>query len=260
MNNYRLENKKAIVTGASRGIGASIAKKLASEGCEVAVLYNNSRSEAEKVVNNIIENGGKAKVYKCDVSDVHSVNFVVKEILADMGGIDILVNNAGRMINGNILSQPIEDLKEMMEINVYSIIYFTKALIKYFRENGSIVNIASNSGIGTALEDYTYYSITKAAVIALTKRLAYDLRKYNIRVNAIAPGTIDTDLIRSNKTEEEIRHIFESRSSKTILGRVGNVDEIASIVVFLVSADASFITGQVIVADGGRFDYLSHSI
>jgi len=260
MNNYKLKNKKAIVTGASRGIGAAIAKKLASEGCEVAVLYNNSRFEAEKVANNIIENGGKAKVYKCDVSDVHSVNFVVKEILANMGGIDILVNNAGRMINGNILSQPIEDLKEMMEINVYSIIYFTKALIKYFRENGSIVNIASNSGIGTALEDYTYYSITKTAVIALTKRLAYDLRKYNIRVNAIAPGTIDTDLIRANKTEEEIRHIFEFRSSKTILGRVGNVDEIASIVLFLVSADASFITGQVIVADGGRFDYLSHSI
>ena len=110
------------------------------------------------------------------------------------------------------------------------------------------------------MEEYTYYSITKSAFIALTKRLAHDPRKYNIRVNAIAHGTIDTGLIRANKTEEEIRHIFESMSSKTILGRVDNLDKIASIVVFLVYADASFITGQVIVANGGRFDYLSHSI
>ncbi|MEM3791013.1 MAG: glucose 1-dehydrogenase [Thermoproteota archaeon] len=260
INNFSLTGKNAIITGASRGIGAEIARKLAGEGCKVAVLYNRSKSDAEKVVRDIVNSGGKAREYKCDVSDIHSVSSIMDEILEDMGEIDILVNNAGKMINGNILTEPIESLKEMMEVNVYSIIYFVKALIKHFNSGGSsIVNIASNAGIGTALENYTYYSITKAAVIALTKRLAFDLRGYKIRVNAVAPGTIDTDLIKTGKSLEEINEMIKSRATKTELGRIGKPEEIASVVLFLVSDQSSFINGQVIVADGGRFDYLSHS-
>lgn len=262
MNNAgKLCGKKAIVTGASRGIGAAIAKRFAFEGCEVAILYHKSESEAKDVIDSIIKAGGKARSYRCDVSNPDSVNLVTNKILDSFGRIDILVNNAGKMINDDVLLLSVDSLKDMMETNVYSAIYFLQALAENFRHNGGcIVNIASNAGIGTSLEGYTYYAVSKAALIALTKRLAFDLRSFDIRVNAVAPGTIDTELMRSGKTEEEIKKIYESRSSTTILRRVGNPEEIASIVLFLVSEDASFITGQVIVADGGRFDYLSHSI
>ena len=259
-NAGKLDGKKAIITGASRGIGAAIAKKFALEGCEVAILYHNHESEAKELVKNIIESGGKARTYKCDVSDPHSVNLVTSEILEAFERIDILVNNAGIMINSDVLETSIDSLKKMMETNVYSIVYFTQALASNFRNNGGcIVNIASNAGIGTALEKHSYYAVSKAAVIALTKRLAFDLRALKVRVNAIAPGTVDTELMRSGKTEEEIKRIYESRASKAILGRISNPEEIASIALFLASQDSSFVTGQVIVADGGRFDYLSHS-
>ncbi len=260
-NAGKLEGKKAIISGASRGIGAAIAKKFALEGCEVAILYHFHESEANILVKNIIKDGGKARAYKCDVSNPRSVNIVTNKILEFFGRIDILVNNAGIMINSDVLESSIGPFKKMIETNVYSIIYFTQALASNFRNNGGcIVNIASNAGIGTALDKYTYYAVSKAAVIALTKRLAFDLRALNIRVNAIAPGTVDTELIRAGKTEEEIKKVYESRSSKAILRRIGNPEEIASIALFLASEDSSFITGQVIVADGGRFDYISHSL
>ncbi len=254
--------KKAIITGSSRGIGAAIAKKFALEGCEVAILYHHHESEAKLLVKNIIKAGGMAKAYKCDVSNSRSVNIVTRKILEFFGEIDILINNAGIMINSDVLETSIDPLKKMMDTNVYPIIYFTQALASNFKKigKGCIINIASNAGIGTALDKYTYYAVSKAAVIALTKRLAFDLRDLNIRVNAIAPGTVDTELIRSGKNEKEIKKIFESRSSKTILRRIGIPEEIASIALFLASEEASFITGQVIVADGGRFDYLSHSL
>jgi len=258
---YLLKGKNAIVTGGSRGIGSGIAKILASEGCNVAIIYKSHEDDAKKIVKEIELKNGKANIFKCDISKEKQVNEVVEEILKNYKKIDILVNNAGIMMNGDIFSMKINIFKKIMETNLYSIIYFVKSLSENFKKyGGNIVNIASNSGLGTALDGYTYYSVSKAAVIALTKRLAYDFRNYNVRVNAVAPGTIDTDLMRIGKTKDEIEKIYSSRAEHTILKRVGNVNEIASVVLFLVSDLASFITGQTIVVDGGRFDYLSHGI
>ncbi|MEM0136589.1 MAG: glucose 1-dehydrogenase [Thermoplasmatales archaeon] len=255
----KLNGKTAIVTGASGGIGAKIAERFAREGCRVAIIFRNSWDDAENLLKHIEADGGSAALFRCDVSRKNEVDRVVNDILSEFGRVDVLVNNAGRMILGDPLSMSIDLLKEMMETNVYSILYFVQALSKQFKTNGgSIINIGSNAGIGTALEGYTYYSVTKAAVIALTRRLSFDFRGYGVRVNCIAPGTIDTALVRGGKTDAEIEEMFNTRSKNSVLGRVGNPDEIASVALFLATDDSSFVTGQTITVDGGRFDYLSH--
>jgi Dehydrogenases with different specificities (related to short-chain alcohol dehydrogenases) len=173
----------------------------------------------------------------------------------------VLVNNAGIMH-----LMPFEEYNEelfnrMIDVNVKGIIYTTLEFLPQLkRTKGVIINIASNAGIGTAFEGTTYYAITKASVIILTKRMAFELGKYGIRVNAIAPGWVETDMTTANRSPEEVEKVKALVRSRTMLNMTGVPEDIANVTLFLASEDARYITGQTIVADGGRIDYLTHGV
>ncbi|MEM3222064.1 MAG: SDR family oxidoreductase, partial [Saccharolobus sp.] len=168
---------------------------------------------------------------------------------------------------GIMLLMPFEQFDEekyekMLRINLNGTIYVTYEFLPLLKnsKNGVIINIASNAGIGTAAEGTTFYAITKAGVIILTKRLAFELGKYGIRVNAVAPGWTETDMTLGGKSEEEIEKLRETFKNKTVLATTGKPEDIANVVLFLASDEARYITGQIIVADGGRIDNLTHSL
>ncbi len=253
-----LSGKVALVTGASRGIGAAIARELHARGAYVAINYNSSREAAEALKKEL---GARAELFKADVSRRDEVRRMVEDIVKTYGGIDVVVNNAGVME-----LMPFEQFDEgrfdrMFAINVKGPIYVTlEALPHLKRSKGAVVNVASIAGIGTALLNTTYYAITKAALIALTRRLAFDLAPYGIRVNAVAPSWIETDLTTRGRTREEIERAKADIINRTALRALAAPEDIAKAVAFLASEDARFITGQVLVVDGGRIDYLTHGI
>jgi|YelNatPaOPRAMG01_1025707.scaffolds.fasta_scaffold03358_9 3-oxoacyl-[acyl-carrier protein] reductase len=254
----KLKNKVSLITGASRGIGEKIAMKFSSEGSNIILNYNKSDERAGEICRKIREIGVECLQFKADVSKINDVDQMVKKSLEVFNRVDILVNNAGIMVTGT--NNP-ADLEKMMRVNLYSMVYTIEALRENFIKNGGkIINIASVAGIVTSLVGTTYYSITKGAVITLTRRYAFDLGRYRVNVNAIAPGYIETDLTRSGKSEEEWRSIVKEISSKTALGRIGKPEDIANVALFLASEDSDFITGQIIVVDGGRQDFFTHSI
>ena len=251
------EGKVILVTGGSRGIGRAIAIKFAEEGAKVAVNYNKSVEKAYELK----ERYPNIEVFKADVSIRDEVRGMIKGIHDKLGAIDILVNNAGVLDFRSFEDYDDKAVRYMMDVNLYGVIYTTlEALDDLKRNRGVIINIASNAGIGTAFEGTTYYAVSKAGVIMLTKRLAYELGKYGIRVNAVAPGWVETDMTIGGKTLDEIKTIEEVIKGKTMLNMVGKPEYIADIVLFLASEKSRFITGQVIVADGGRIDNLIHSV
>jgi 3-oxoacyl-[acyl-carrier protein] reductase len=259
----RVEGLSAIVTGGSRGIGRATALALAYEGAKVVVNYRQRGKEANDVVGMIQRAGGEAFVFQADVVDRGAVNEMVAEAVKRLGGVDILVNNAGisRGVRP-LLELGEEDLDAMVDTNVKGILFCVQAAAPHMmkKQYGKIVNISSLAGIGTALVGTTLYAATKAAVIILTKRLALELGPYHINVNAIAPGHIITDMTvmgRSSAEVEEHRRYFEEH---TMLRREGVPEDIANAALFLASDDASFVTGQVLSVDGGRTDFLSHSL
>jgi len=198
---------------------------------------------------------------RCDVSRRDEVRKAVEFVRDRLGDANVLVNNAGIMH-----LMPFEEYNEelfnrMIDVNVKGIIYTTLEFLPQLkRTKGVIINIASNAGIGTALEGTTYYAITKAAVIILTKRMAFELGKYGIRVNAIAPGWVETDMTTANRSPEEVEKVKALVRSRTMLNMTGVPEDIANVALFLASEDARYITGQTLVVDGGRIDYLTHSI
>ncbi|MGC8582772.1 MAG: glucose 1-dehydrogenase [Thermoproteus sp.] len=253
-----LSGKVALVTGASRGIGAAIARELRSRGARVAINYNSSREAAEALRREL---GEGAEIFKADVSKRQEVKKMVEDVARTFGGLDIVVNNAGVME-----LMPFEQLDEerfdrMWYINVKGPIYVTLEALPYLkRSRGVVINIASIAGLGTALTNTTYYAVTKAAVIMLTRRLAFDLAPYGIRVNAVAPSWIETDLTTRGRTREEVERAKSDIVNRTALRSVATPSDIAKAVAFLASDEARFITGQVLVVDGGRIDYLTHSV
>jgi len=198
---------------------------------------------------------------RCDVSRRDEVRKAVEFVRDRLGDANVLVNNAGIMH-----LMPFEEYNEelfnrMIDVNVKGIIYTTLEFLPQLkRTKGVIINIASNAGIGTALEGTTYYAITKAAVIILTKRMAFELGKYGIRVNAIAPGWVETDMTTANRSPEEVEKVKALVRSRTMLNMTGVPEDIANVALFLASEDARYITGQTLVVDGGRIDYLTHSV
>lgn len=242
-----LENRIAIITGASRGIGKEIALTLGRERATVIVNYNGSKDEASKVADEINRQGGKAEIVKCDVSNFEESETFIKEIISRYGRIDILINNAGITRDNLIMKMKEEDFDKVIQINLKGtfncIKHVSRQMIK--QKSGKIVNISSVSGVlGNAGQ--ANYCASKAGVIGLTKSVARELAPRGINVNAVAPGFIETEM--TDKLSQDIKEIA---TSQIPLNRFGTPKEIADVVSFLVSDKACYITGQVLSVDGG---------
>lgn len=246
----------ALVTGASRGIGRAIALRLALDGTPVAVNYLANRDAAQAVVEAILNAGGRACALQADVAHPAQVEALFAEAQSRLGPVSILVNNAGILHRGNIDSYDPAAMASMYHTNVEGLIHCTRAALPSMRGNagGAIVNLSSIAAHGTAAPGTTWYSATKAAVESLTRRFALELGPDNIRVNAVAPGFILTDMVDPANRDATIK----TMAAKAVLGRVGAPEDIADAVAFLVSGQARFITGQILTVDGGRTDFLSH--
>lgn len=242
-----LENKVALVTGAGRGIGRGIAKRLAAEQAYVIVNYNGSRDKAEETVAEIEMQGGHASVYQCDVSDNAACEAMIKDIIQEHGHLDILVNNAGITRDNLVMKMSDEEFDAVYETNLKGVFHTIHHASRQFlkQRSGRIINISSVSGImGNAGQ--ANYSAAKAGVIGLTKSVARELASRGITVNAVAPGMIETDMTQA--LSDSVR---EQLIGQIPLGRAGRTEDIAATVAFLASEEAAYITGQVIAVDGG---------
>ncbi len=243
----RLEGKTALVTGASRGIGAGIALRLASEGATVVVNYSGSREAALGVVEAIVAAGGRASAVQADVCDPAACTAMVDDVVAEHGAIDILVNNAGITRDGLIVRMSDDDWSSVISTNLTGVFSVTRAAAKHMMKarSGSIVNIASVVGIsGNAGQ--ANYAAAKAGVIGLTKSVARELASRRVRCNAVAPGFIETDMTAALTDTQR-----EGVASAIAMGRFGTASDVAAAVAFLASDDSAYITGQTLAVDGG---------
>lgn len=243
-----IRGKVALVTGSSRGIGKAIALRLAKEGADIAVNYIKNKDLAERVVAEARSYGVRAKAYRADVSDYSQVERMVKQVVEDFGTIHILVNNAGIIPQHfSIFDIPLEEWNRIIAVNLTGVFNCIKAAVPFMIKNGEgkIINISSVAGkMGGTVGPH--YAASKAGIIGLTFSLAQELLKYNITVNAIAPGPIETEMIRG--LPEERRKVILSRVP---MGRFGRPEEVAEAVVFLIKCD--YVTGEVIDVNGGYY-------
>src|SRR6202008_2910962 len=239
-------SKVAIVTGASRGIGAAVAERLAADGFTVIVNYAGDAKSAETVAQRIEGKGGRALTAQADVSDPNAVRRMFDAAETAFGGVDVLVNNAGIMKLAKLADSEDAMFDQHMAINVKGTFNTLREAARRLRDGGRIVNL-STSVVGTKLETYGVYVATKAAIESLTGILSKELRGRSITVNAIAPGPTATDLFLNGKSPELI-----DRFAKMVpLERLGTPDDIAAAIAFLVGPDGSWINGQVLRANGG---------
>jgi len=249
MSTNKLTGKVALVTGASKGIGASIAKTLAAEGAAVAVNYASSKSGADKVVAEITAGGGKAIAIQANVAKPADIKRLFAEVKKAFGRLDVLVNNAGIYEFSPLDSITEEQFHKHFDLNVLGLILSTQAAVKLFDSGGgSIINVSSLvSTMG--FPEAAVYSGTKGAVDAITRSLAKELGSRGIRVNAINPGMVETEGTHSaGIAESDMRKQVEAQ---TPLGRIGQPRDIAGAAVFLASSDSSWITGETFVISGG---------
>jgi 3-oxoacyl-[acyl-carrier protein] reductase len=255
-----LSGQTALVTGASRGLGRAIALRLAREGAAVCINYVTHSGEAENVVQQIRSAGGRANAVRADIGDPAQVQDMLNRAASELGPPSILVNNAGIAIRATLETFNPADLERMRRTNVDGLIHVTRAAIAGMQERryGRIVNISSIAGHGTTLPGSTFYAATKAAVSTLTRRFAMELGSHGITVNAVAPGFILTDMVKEGRTEEDYQALLKSISERSMVGRVGDPEDVANAVVFLAAPESGFITAQVVTVDGGRMDYIGH--
>jgi len=244
----KIAGKVSLITGASRGIGKSIAIRLARERSHVAINYLKNKDKAFEVARKASEYGVRAEIYKADVSDFKSVQNMVENIIDDFGRIDILINNAGIMPeHHSILDIPIDEWEKVIKVNLTGYFNVAKAVVPHMIKNnsGKIINIASVAGkMGGTVGPH--YAASKAGIIGMTFSLAQELLKYNITVNAVAPGPIETELI-TNLPEE----LKERIRNRVPMGRFGTPEEVAEAVIFLIKCD--FVTGEVLDVNGGYY-------
>ena len=242
-----LENKVALITGGSRGIGKSIVEKFVSNGCNVAFTYNKSEADAKLIEFNLSKKDIKIKGYKSDASKFKNAEILANSVINDFGKIDILVNNAGITKDNLLLRMSEDDFNQVLNVNLNSVFNMTKVFQREFlkNRNGSIINISSIVGIkGNAGQ--SNYSASKAGIIGFTKSIALELGSRNIRSNVVAPGFIETEMTE-NLSDDTLMSWYNSIPLK----RGGKPSDIGNVCVFLASDMSSYITGQVLVVDGG---------
>ena len=237
----------ALVTGASRGIGRAIALRLAAEGCYVVINYNGSKEKAEEVQQEILQAGGQAHIYQCNVADFQACGEMFKDTISKMGHLDILVNNAGITKDGLLMGMSEEDFSKVVDTNLkgtfYCIRHAARTMIK--QKKGRIINLSSIVGIsGNAGQ--ANYAASQAGVIGLTKSAAKELASRGITVNAIAPGFICTDM-----TQVLPEQVKEKIWAQIPMGGFGDPQDVAAAAAFFASEEAGYITGQVLMVDGG---------
>ena len=242
-------NKVALVTGGSRGIGRAIAHEFAKRGAQVVISYAGNEAAATETVKAIVDAGGKAKAIRFDVADSEACGQAIDDVLKEFGRLDVLVNNAGVAIDGLLMRFKDEDWDKTLDTNLKGAFMLMRAVARPMmkQKGGAIVNVSSIVGeMGNAGQ--AAYAASKAGLLGLTKSIARELASRNIRVNAVTPGFITTDMTAGLSPE-----LKEKMSAAIPLSRIGNAEEVASAVAFLASDSASYITGEVLKVNGGMY-------
>jgi 3-oxoacyl-[acyl-carrier protein] reductase len=240
-----LSGKTALVTGASRGIGAAIAKRLAADGARVAITYTKGAESAAQVVKDIERGGGKAIAIQADATDAKAVSTAVEKTAATFGQLDILVNNAGTAIPKPFEETTLEEIDKVIDLNLRGVFIATQAALKHMQDGGRIITVGSCVGERTMTPGLVAYAATKGAVKRFVQGLSRELGPRGITVNNIQPGPIDTDL------NPAAGDWATPQTANTALKRYGHVEDIAAIVAFVAGPEAGYITGASLTVDGG---------
>ena len=244
-NGQKLAGKVAVVTGGSRGIGAAIAKRLATDGASVAITYTKGADAAASVIKEIERAGGKAIAIQADAADADAVKAAIEKTVSTFGRLDVLVNNAGTAIPKTFEEATLEEMDRVIDINIRGVFVATQAALKHIRDGGRIITIGSAIGERVLVPGLVAYAATKGAVKIFTQGLAREVGSRGITVNNVQPGPIDTDLNPATSDWAE------PQKAVTALNRYGHVDEVAAMVAFVAGPEASYVTGANLTVDGG---------
>jgi 3-oxoacyl-[acyl-carrier protein] reductase len=240
-----LTKKRALVTGASRGIGASIAQALAAEGADVAITYEKSEERAAEVVRTVKAQGRRAVAIQADSADPAAIQSSIDRTVRELGGLDILVNNAGILRLGELKDISLEDIDAILDVNVRGPIIASKSALPHLGKGGRIITIGSFFADRVPTPVLSVYAASKSALVAFTKGLARELGPKEVTVNLVQPGSIDTDMNPAHGP------FGDTLRQLTAAGRYGEVEDIANVVAFLASAKAQYINGSALTVDGG---------
>ena len=241
-----LEGKVAIITGSSRGIGRVVAEQLADLGAKVVINYSSNRQKAVEVVEGITQKGGQAIALHADLSKLSDVKELFIKTIDEFGKVDILINNAGLMITKPLTDVTEDDFDKQFAVNVKGTLFACQQALKCMENNGRVVNFSS-SVTGQMFPAYSVYAGTKGAVEQFTRQLAKEFGPKQITINAVAPGPVNTELFNIGKTEQQI----DGMKKMNAFGRIGEPEDIANVIEFLVSDKAQWVTGQILRVNGG---------